>query len=75
MDESKIIGIIAEQLGLEPSELTLETSFEQLDADSLDLFQVINALEEEYDVEFDNDKAESIKTVGDAVNYVKSLVE
>lgn len=75
MDTSVIIGIIAEQLGVEPDDLTPETAFEDLDADSLDLFQIINALEEEYEIEFDNDDAEKIKTVGDAIAYIKAIVD
>ncbi len=75
MDTNVIVGIIAEQLGLEPEELTPETTFEELGADSLDLFQIVNALEEEYDIEFDNDEAEQIKTVGDAIAYIRSVVD
>ena len=75
MDTNVIVGIIAEQLGLEPEELTPETTFEELGADSLDLFHIVNALEEEYDIEFDNDEAEQIKTVGDAIAYIRSVVD
>ena len=75
MDTNVIVGIIAEQLVLEPEELTPETTFEELGADSLDLFQIVNALEEEYDIEFDNDEAEQIKTVGDAIAYIRSVVD
>ena len=75
MDSSIVIGIIAEQLGIAPEELTPDTAFEDLGADSLDLFQIINALEEEYEIEFDNDDAEKIKTVGDAIAYIKSVVD
>ncbi len=73
--EEKIIAIIAEELGRDESEITLETSFEELDADSLDLFQVINTLEEEFEVEFDNDESSNIKTVADVVACIKAAQE
>ncbi len=68
--EEKVIAIIAEELGRDESDITLETSFEDLDADSLDLFQVINTLEEEFDVEFDNEKSADIKTVADVIKCI-----
>ena len=75
MDSSVVISIIAEQLGISESDLNEETSFADLGADSLDLFQIISALEEEFDVEFENDDAEKIKTVGDAIEFLKEDVE
>lgn len=75
MDNSVIIKIIAEQLDLDESNITLDTAFADLGADSLDLFQIISALEEEFDMEFDGDDAENIKTVGDAVKYIKNMLE
>ncbi len=75
MDESMVLNVIAEQLGVPAANLTPETSFADLNADSLELFQIIVALEEKYEIEFDNDKAESIKTVGDVLEYIKTLVE
>ena len=75
MDSSVVISIIAEQLGISESELNEETSFADLGADSLDLFQIFSALEEEFDVEFENDDAEKIKTVGDAIEFLKAAVE
>ncbi len=75
MEESRVIGVIAEQLGISESEITSETTFEYLGADSLDLFQIVSALEEEFEIEFDNDAAESIKTVGDAVAYISKALE
>lgn len=66
----KIIEIIAEQLGKEKSEITLETNFrDDLDADSLDLFQIISDIEDEFDIKIDD--AEEITTVGDAVKFVE----
>ena len=75
MDKSQVIAIIAEQLGISESESNGETVFADLGADSLDLFQIISALEEEFNIEFDNEDVEKIKSVGDAVEYVKNIVE
>ncbi len=74
MDESLAMGIIAEQLGVSESNLSVEASFADLNADSLELFQIIMALEEKFEIEFDNDRAESIKTVGDVLDYIKELI-
>lgn len=67
----KVKGIVAEQLGVETDEITLETSFDDLNADSLDVVELIMALEEEFDIEIPDEDAEKIKTVGDAVDYIK----
>lgn len=75
MDESLALSVIAEQLGQPVANLTPDTTFADLNADSLELFQIIMALEERFEIEFDNDRAESIKTVGDVLNYIKELVE
>lgn len=67
----KVREIIAEQLGKEIDEITMETNVrEDLEADSLDLFQIINDIEDEFDVKIED--AEAIKTVADAVNFVES---
>ena len=73
--EEKVIAIIAEELGRDESEITVDTTFEELDADSLDLFQVINTLEEEFDIEFDNDESANIKTEADVVACIKAAQE
>jgi acyl carrier protein len=66
----KIREIICEQLGKEPDEITLETRFkDDLDADSLDLFQIINDIEDEFDIKIED--AEDITTVADAVKFVE----
>ena len=75
MDESLALSVIAEQLGQPVANLTPDTTFADLNADSLELFQIIMALEERFEIEFDNDRAESIKTVGDVLDYIKELVE
>lgn len=69
----KIREVIVNQLGVDEDEVKLETSFEDLGVDSLDLFQIIIELEEEFNIQIED--AESIKTVEDAVNYIESKVE
>lgn len=69
----KIKEIIAESLGTEISTLTEETSFkEDLGADSLDLFEMVMALEEEFEVEIPTEDLENIKTIGDVEAYLQS---
>lgn len=66
-----IKGIIVEELGVEADKISLDTNFENdLDADSLDLFQVINEIEDELDITIDTD--ENIQTVSDLVNYIEA---
>ena len=68
----KMKEIIADQLGVSEDEVTLEASFkEDLDADSLDLFELVMALEEEYDVEIPSDDLAELNTVGEVINYLK----
>ena len=68
----KMKEIIAEQLGVEEDEITLDTSFnEDLGADSLDLFELTMALEEEYDTEIPAEELADIETVGDVIEYLR----
>jgi acyl carrier protein len=68
----KMKEIIAEQLSVDVSEISMETSFkDDLGADSLDLFELVMALEEEYDVEIPSDDLANIATVEDVINYLK----
>ena len=68
----KMKEIIAEQLGVEEDEIKPDTSFkEDLGADSLDLFQLTMALEEEYDTEIPAEELEDIETVGDVIEYLR----
>ena len=69
----KMKKIIAEQLSVDESEIALETSFkDDLGADSLDLFELVMALEEEYDVEIPSDDLTELNTVEDVINYLKN---
>jgi len=72
MEFEKIRTIIAEQLGRPESDITMETSFDDLGADSLDLFQIISELEEAFDMEFSQDDLDKVTTVGAAVEYIQS---
>lgn len=68
----EIREVICEQLEVETEEIKLETTFEDLGADSLDLFQIIVELEDKYGIQIED--AESIKTVEEAVSYVKNAL-
>ncbi len=69
--EQKVKSIIAEQLGVGEDEIKPTSSFiEDLGADSLDIVELVMAMEEEFEVEIPDEEAENIKTVQDAVNYV-----
>ena len=73
MEFEKLQQIIAEVLNIDPEEITMETTFvDDLGADSLDIFQIIMGIEEEFDIEIDNDDAEKIVTVGDAVEQIRT---
>ena len=68
----KLAEIIKDQLNVEDVEITKETSFkDDLGADSLDLFELVMALEDEYNVEIPSEDLENIATVGDVVEYLK----
>jgi len=76
MEFEKIKAIIAEVLNVDENEITMETTFtDDLGADSLDVFQIIMGIEEEFDIEIDNEEAEKITTVQDAVDQIKKAVE
>ncbi len=71
----KVKSIIVEQLGVPAEEVTENASFiEDLGADSLDIVELVMALEEEYDITIPDEEAEKIQTVGDAVNYISEHV-
>jgi acyl carrier protein len=71
--EAKVRAIIADQLGVSEDEIKRESAFiEDLGADSLDIVELVMAMEEEFEVEIPDEQAESIKTVGDAVSYIEN---
>lgn len=75
MEFEKLQSIISEVLSIDTDEITMDTTFvDDLGADSLDLFQIIMGIEEEFDIEIANEEAENIKTVGDAVEQIKKAV-
>ncbi|MCD8232587.1 MAG: acyl carrier protein [Clostridiales bacterium] len=71
MEFDKIQSIIANVLDVDADDITEETTFEELDADSLDLFQIITELEEEFGIEIPTEAADQIRTVGDAVEQIR----
>lgn len=72
----KVKGIIVEQLGVTETSVTMEASFiDDLGADSLDIVELIMALEEEFDTEIPDSDAEKVVTVGDVVDYINDHVE
>ena len=76
MEFEKLQDIIADVLNVQKEEIKPETTFvDDLGADSLDIFQIIMGIEEEFDIEIDNDEAEKIVTVQDAVDQIKKPVE
>jgi len=72
MEFEKVKNVLMEQLGVDESVITMESSFvDDLGADSLDIVELIMGLETEFDIEIPDEDAEKIATVGDAVNYIK----
>ena len=74
MELEKVKAIIAEVLNIDADSITEDTTFvDDLGADSLDIFQIIMGIEEEYDIELDNESVEQIQTVGDAVEAIRTI--
>lgn len=74
MELEKIKAIIAEVLNIDADTITADTTFvDDLGADSLDIFQIIMGIEEEYDIELDNEAVEQIQTVGDAAEAIRGI--
>lgn len=72
--EQKVIDIVAEQLGVERNDVSPAKKFvEDLNADSLDLTELIMTLEEEFDIEVPEEKAEKLKTVKDVIDFISSV--
>lgn len=75
MEFEKLQEIIMEVLNVGASDVTMDTKFkDDLGADSLDVFQIIMGIEEAFDIEIENEDAESIVTVGDAVEQIKNAI-
>ncbi|MBQ9438441.1 MAG: acyl carrier protein [Lachnospiraceae bacterium] len=76
MEFEKMKKIIADVMNVDVKEITTETTFvDDLGADSLDVFQIIMGIEEEFSIEIPTEKAEEIRTVGQALELIKGLVE
>jgi acyl carrier protein len=74
--EQKVKDIIAEELGVEMDKLTNEASFmEDLGADSLDTVELVMAFEKEFDIDIPDEEAEKLRTVGDAMEYLRAKQE
>lgn len=70
----KIKSLISEQLDIDEEKITSETTFEDIEADSLDVVELVMALEEEYNLEIADEEVEKIKTVGDIVSYIEKHI-
>lgn len=70
----KIREIISDKLGIKEDEITMESTFEDLGADSLDIVEFIMAIEDEYDIQVADEEVEKVETVGDVVEYIETLV-
>ena len=76
MEYEVLVKALVDQFGVNEADITPDTSLtEDLGADSLDLVELIMAMEQEFDIEIPDEDVEDIKTVGDAVNYVKEKVQ
>ena len=74
--EKKVIEIISEQMGVDKSEITRETSFiNDLNADSLDTVELVMEFEDEFDMSIPDEEAEKIQTVGAAIDYIMNIAQ
>lgn len=72
----RIKELVADKTGVEPEDITMETSFaDDLEADSITLFELVMAIEDEFDIEVDDEAIEKIVTVGDIVNYLEEIIK
>ncbi len=72
MDFEKLKEIIVDQLGVDADSITADTSLEDLGADSLDLVELVMTLEDEFNIQIEDDAMDSLKTVGDVLDYIAS---
>ncbi len=72
--ETKVKEIVADQLEVAIDKLSAETTFEDIDADSLDVVELVMALEEEFDLEISDQEIENINSIGDVIKYIESKV-
>ena len=70
----KVRSLISEQLDIDEDKISPETTFEEIDADSLDVVELVMALEEEFDIEIADEAVENIKTVADIINYIEEII-
>jgi len=70
----KVKSLIVEQLDVSAGKIAMTTTFEDIDADSLDVVELVMALEEEFGLEIADEEVEKIKTVGDIVNYIEANI-
>lgn len=71
----KIVELISEQFNVDEDSINLETSFrDDLNADSLDLVELVMAFEDEFGIEVEDEDMDSIKTVGDVTNYIRNIL-
>lgn len=70
----KVADIASDVLGINANEITEETTFDDLDADSLDRLQLVTAMEDEFDIEIDDEKLEAINSVAEAIVAIKSAL-
>lgn len=70
----KVRDIVVDQLNVEAEEVALETTFEELNADSLDVVEMVMALEEEFDIEIPDEDAEKISSIDAAVQYINAKI-
>jgi acyl carrier protein len=74
--EQKVIDIVAEQMGVDKAEITRDTSFiNDLNADSLDTVELVMEFEDEFEMSIPDEEAEKIQTVGQAIDYIKSVAD
>ncbi|KKQ32426.1 MAG: Acyl carrier protein [candidate division TM6 bacterium GW2011_GWF2_37_49] len=71
--QKKVVAIIAEKLSIPAENITLESTFKDLGADSLDIVEIIMAFEENFGIEIKDEDAEKIKSVGEAVNLIQKF--